>query len=426
MSGNVSLKSLTDDLARVYNTYGEITRKLYRRWGNYSETQWTSKFDKFSDFVAAANIVRKETVAPESHELKGNKWDVSLKATRIHTLPELLEYCKVDLAIWEVERFIVNKWEMGYKNPAGKAETEELFQVKATLIKNHSVVNARAEIDLLKEEAKKFAKTPKMIVHTDTQSGNILEIALFDLHAGGLAWGKETGGPDWDTKIAVDTFNKAVAALLDRAKGYKFDHILLVTGGDLLNSDDLESRTTKGTTVTSDTRFKKTFVTVRKMLTTCIEHLRLIAPVTVIVVPGNHDELSSWTMGDSLESYFHNYTDVVIDNSPLYRKYFRWGQTLFLFTHGDAGKRSDYPLLMATENGNEFGDTRFHEIHTGHYHQTKTEEFHGVRVRIIPSLKSQDDWHAKKMFVGQQREAVGFVFNKEQGLLAQFIYNADV
>jgi hypothetical protein len=30
------------------------------------------------------------------------------------------------------------------------------------------------------------------------------------------------------------------------------------------------------------------------------------------------------------------------------------------------------------------------------------------------------------MFVGQQREAVAFVFNKEQGMLAQFVYNADV
>ena len=39
---------------------------------------------------------------------------IFLKLT-IHTLDQLLEYCQVDLTIWEVERFVVNKWEVGAK-----------------------------------------------------------------------------------------------------------------------------------------------------------------------------------------------------------------------------------------------------------------------------------------------------------------------
>jgi hypothetical protein len=418
------------DMKLLIKQHGTVTREIHRGTGHIPEYAWKKFFPTFKDFVKAASIETvqyteeavKETVKQELHD---DKWDFTL-VSRIKSLDELVKQFEVDLSVWAVERFVANSWEMGFKDKDGDAKTQPLYQVKATFIKKQNIVAAKQEIELLKAESKVFAKIPKSIIYPHTQTGNVLELTLPDLHAGGLAWSKETGGPDWDTKIAADTFNKAIDVLLDRSRGYKFDRIVLVTGGDLLNSDDLESRTTKGTTVTSDTRFKKTFVMVRKMLTECIEKLRLISPVTVITIPGNHDELASWTIGDSLESYFHNYPDVTVDNSPAYRKYFRWGQTLLLFTHGDTGKRSDYPLLMATEQGKAFGDTKFHEIHTGHFHQTQVQEFHGVRVRILPSLKSADDWHAKNMFVGQQREAVAFVFNKEQGMLAQFVYNADV
>lgn len=37
---------------------------------------------------------------------------------RVHTVDELLKLCKVDLTIWEVERFLVNKWEVAMAEPA--------------------------------------------------------------------------------------------------------------------------------------------------------------------------------------------------------------------------------------------------------------------------------------------------------------------
>ena len=426
MSADVLVKHLTDDLARVYNTYGEITRKLYRRWGNYSETQWSKKFDKFQDFVAAANIVRKESVAPESHELKGNKWDVSLKATRIHTLPELLEYCKVDLAIWEVERFIVNKWEMGYKNPAGLAATEELFQFKATLIKRKEIVDAREEIERLKVELKKETKAVAPAVKTRPRTtGNMLEINIPDAHFGKMAWSKETGDRPYDTPIAAATFDRALDNLIERSKGFQYDKILFVVGNDLLNSDDEQGRTTKGTFVTTDGRYQKTFVTVRKTISKSIEKLRQIAPVHVVMVSGNHDNLGVWHLGDSLECQFAGYKDVIIDNEPIQRKYVRYGDVLLMFTHGDKGKRDDYPLLMATERSADFGETKFREIHTGHIHQTKLQEWHGVRVRILPSLSPPDAWHSENSFTGQQRNAEAYVWNYDEGLIAQFYHNDD-
>jgi hypothetical protein len=424
-----TLESVIENMRGFIEQHGKATRNEYRAAqgkGALPESAWGKYFKTFKDFKAAAEstIPKVESTATEKHEFKDEVWEVSMPKTSIHTLDELLAHCKVDLSIWKVERFIVNTWNMGAKIN-DKIEVTPLFQVKATLVKKEEIVDAKAEIEALKFHAEHVALIPTPVLRTNRASGNMLEISLFDAHFGKMSWSKETGGPDYDLKIAQSTFLKAVESLLDKAKGYNFDSTLLVTGNDLLHSDDLQGRTTKGTVVSTDTRYQKTFEVVRETISKTIERLRQIAPVTVKMVQGNHDELSVWHLGDSLSCLYRNYDDVVIDNAPTLRKYHQWGNNGFLFCHGDKGKRSDYPLLFATERSDIFGVTKFREVHTGHYHQTKTEEFHGVRVRIIPSLSPSDSWHAAMGFTGQQRVGEAYVFHKTDGLTAQFFYNAD-
>src|SRR5690606_34457141 len=55
----------------------------------------------------------------------------SRKSPRIRTLDDLLASAPVDLSTWEVERHVVNKWEVGTKEPDGRVRVEELWQVKA-------------------------------------------------------------------------------------------------------------------------------------------------------------------------------------------------------------------------------------------------------------------------------------------------------
>lgn len=72
---------------------------------------------------------------------------------RILTLSDLIEACKIDLSVWEVERHVVNKWEVGAKtaerrlvwkdgqiveghiDDPGKLTIEPLIQVKAWLVR---------------------------------------------------------------------------------------------------------------------------------------------------------------------------------------------------------------------------------------------------------------------------------------------------
>lgn len=402
------------------------TRDDFREISDIPERQWRRFYSSYTDYVDAASESSANQSEPiEKNTFTADTWDVEIGRTSIHTLDELLEYCKVDLSIWEVEKFTVNTWQMGYLNSVGIADAHPLYQVKAILKRRVEVVNARKELEALKIEFKKTAPFAAYASERHLPTGNVLEINVPDSHFGKLAWGKETGDRSYDTPIAAATFLRAIKELVYLSSGFVYDKIVFVVGNDLLNSDDEMGRTTKGTYVATDGRYKKTFAIVRQTIREAIELLRKIAPVEVYMVSGNHDNLGVWHLGDSLDCIYENYEDVTVHNEPTQRKYFRYGKVLLMFSHGDKGKREDYPLLMATERSKDFGETKYREIHTGHIHQTKTQEWHGVRVRILPSLSPPDVWHSENGFTGQQRNAEAYVWNDQYGLIAQFFYNDD-
>jgi hypothetical protein len=378
---------------------------------------------KIDDIIDKAKTKSNNPELKETNEIVGDKWTVVLPKTRIHTLEQLVEFCQIDLSIWEVERFVANKWEMGFKNAKDDAEVLPLYQIKAFLKKKKEVVAARAEIESLKQLAKKSASAPKYAKKPANAEGGMLELNLTDHHFGKLAWGMETGYANYDVKIATQVFHRALDTILDRSPFPTYQEIWFVVGNDLFNADDTQGRTTSGTQVESDVRHEKTYVTVRTLLIQAIEKLRNLAgKVKVVVVPGNHDHNATWHLGDSLEVYFSKYADVSVDNRPCPRKYHTFGQTLIGYTHGDKGKLAGLPLLMATEARELFGVTKFHEWHTGHTHQTFTQEKNGIRVRILSALCPPDAWHAENGYVGNLRSSEAFVWDKIEGLIGTIIY----
>ena len=195
-----------------------------------------------------------------------------------------------------------------------------MFQVKAWLRLKRAAVAAKAEIAALKEQAKEtlHSNTPAILTHV--KGSGLMEVGMPDLHIGKLAWAEETGWENYDSNLAVEVADAALEALLQRTSSYAFDKVLLVVGNDLLHVDNKAGTTTSGTHLAAeglDGRYQKNFKAARSLITRHIQRLRSIGPVTGLVVPGNHDQLSSWCLGDSLECFFHNYADVVIDNAPV-------------------------------------------------------------------------------------------------------------
>lgn len=345
---------------------------------------------------------------------------------QVRTLDDLIRVCQIDTEEWTIERWTANKWEMGsVDRKSGTTRTTPLYQIKAVLVRRVVHLAAREEVAELIEFAKsRIVATPSRIITRDDPA-TMIEIDIFDLHAGKMAWAKETGHENYDSKIAVNLYQEALETLIARIDMRNgVHHFLLVTGNDLLNADNSAGTTTHGTPQDSDLRFQKTFAMVRETIIHGIERLRSIAPVIVPMIPGNHDTLAVWHLGDSLECYFHKHSDVRIINAPTLRKYHRFGDVMLMHTHGDKGKHPDYPLLMATEQPKMFGATKFREAHVGHHHESKVREYHGVRVRTLSALTAADAWHAENQYVGNQRAAEAFVWHQTEGLIGTAIYTA--
>lgn len=290
---------------------------------------------------------------------------------------------------------------------------------------NKSAEIADSVLESFKEEAKKHAPKYEPISYKEHMlySGErLLEISIFDPHLGKLAWAPESG-ENYDIKIAKSRFQEATAYYLDLAKALQVTKILFVLGNDLFHTDGITNATTAGTPQDWDVRWQKAFTEVRKLMIQCIDNLRTVAPVDVLIVPGNHDRAQCYYLGEALECWYHNCKEVVVDNSPKLRKYYKFGTNLLGFTHGSEEKQDDLPMIMATEEPMMFAQTTHREWHTGHLHKYLAEEKFGVTRRILPSIAGTDAWHKSKGYVGNIKSAQAYLYSSEEGFLAYFQYN---
>lgn len=260
-----------------------------------------------------------------------------------------------------------------------------------------------------------------------TKKNCLVELSIFDLHIGKLAWDKETND-DYDIDIAVKRYKDSVMEIMSRINTDTIERILLPIGNDMINVDGKHNTTTSGTPQSCDSRFGKMFRAAKDLVIDTVNWLSEIAPVDIMVIPGNHDEVTMFTLGEVLDAWYYNNEDVAVFNSPKLRKYYQYGLNMIMFTHGDKEKHSDLGLIAASEEAKMWGETKFREAHIGHLHKSKNisytnvDEFQGYKVRILPSLSGTDAWHHSKGYISQ-KSAKAFVWHKEAGLITEHTYN---
>lgn len=349
----------------------------------------------------------------------------------IQTAEQLLEHVQIDQKVWEIASCEAGKWDSMAKLGTPGDETLHrvpLFRVVVRLRRRASAaIGMWAAMESLIADAKRHAPKYQKIKRTPKESGLMAEISVPDLHLGKLCWAAETGD-DYDVKLAKSTFRNAVNQLASVAQTAGVERILFPVGNDFFNVDGKEGATAGGTPQDEDGRWQRTFVEGRKLLVDAIDMLREIAPVEVLIVPGNHDTERSFYLGEALSCWYHETDDVLIDNAPTTRKYRLWGKVLLGFTHGNEEAEKNLLGIFATEQPTLWGQSLFREAHLGHWHHRKERvyqpisEANGFRVRYLSSLSAADAWHTSKGY-SALRSAQMFLWQKDRGCTAEHTYN---
>jgi hypothetical protein len=375
--------------------------------------------------------------------------------SRITNLEDLVSFFKVDTEKWQVNSFRVNKWEQS----SVKLGIVPLYQVRATLGRNmeRDAEIAATTYELAREELREAGTRrpsaptpPARIAKLAPGEPCILEIAVFDPHIGMYGWAQEVG-EDYDSGIAVRRYVQVVEQALSVAHFYNVERILFVAGNDLSHVDALGVQqkggtTTAGTAQDFDSRLPKVFSAIRRAVVAGIDMARLVAPVDVLVVPGNHDEQTTYKLGEVLQAWYRNdpAVDVKYDVEsedeaywPRRRQYYRYGKNAFMFTHGMEykRKRDPLPLLFATEAPPAmWAATTHREVHTGHNHirmsgryapEADVTETRAIITRSLPGLTPEDAWHYQQGYRHQQA-GTALVFRRSGGIAGLHEFTPEV
>jgi len=351
--------------------------------------------------------------------VSGNERSFVTTSSDIRTLEELIEFANIDLDKWEIVKHTINSWGSG---------RNENFQVKVWLKKYIEEFSIKEYIAEFKEAAQQHVPQVYEPIHINSENKNIaIEIGVHDLHFGSLCWGEETG-ENYDIKIAEKVYLDAIKYFAAIAKSFNPKEILFPIGSDLFNVDNIQNATFNNTVQDEDSRYIKTYILARKMIVKAIDILINVCPVVrVPIIPGNHDTTRTLMLSDSLESWYRDCENVIIENSPMPRKYWKWGKCLLMLTHGASEVKGTLPMIFANEAAEHWGSTIYRHIHKGHLHHRASKSYdygtenQGIREHILPSLAATDAWHKSKGYSGL-RSASLFVWDKNKGNIAEFNY----
>lgn len=280
---------------------------------------------------------------------------------------------------------------------------------------------ATVEKDLIARVADAFKDIPAYEpVATDHEHSDLLAVyPMYDLHAGMLAWGRETRGPDFDLDLFRNDLIASVTRLSERAP--KAGHALIVVGGDAIHVNDHTFETPASHhKQDADGRFEKIIDVAIEAISHAIEILaEKHARVSVVVLRGNHDEIAHVFLKVGLKQRYRNCDRIQFpiiqgaDKSEVF--WMQHGEVLIAAHHGDKAKPDKLAMIIADQCG-FWSNTRHRVILTGHVHHLRTLDLPGVTHYTMRAFAPPDAYGAN---FGGVRGLQVMTFCPKHGLIAQ-------
>ena len=324
--------------------------------------------------------------------------------------------------ILKAHGFSEDKWDISsYRNTVRQAISKQNSDGVETLYASYITVKPKKDKDLsLKKIGEFFDKLdrnyslPEIKKNYSYLDGDkLLLIDIADLHMN-LQATMLTAGNDYNCEIAEQLFFYVINDVLSRTERYDFDEIVFIVGGDMLNGDNLSGSTTKGTPQDSDISYYDAYERLCAMSIKAIDVLKDVCKVNVIYVKGNHDELAGFKLAKYVDAWFRNENRVVVDYTPLARKYKLYGNTLLCFAHD--GKVQKLPALIADEARQYWSQADTVEVFLQHLHTEQVlMEDNNIRIQRLPTISGRSKWSTDKGY-SSKRQCKSFIFDKEDGM----------
>jgi hypothetical protein len=399
--------------------------------------------------IERADDGRAGPVKTETREFGVDVGVISTVHPNVKTLDDLLKHMRVDLSVWEVDKYTINKWEAVMREPAttvhvpeadanfrnqwvrrsGKPLHEPLFQVKAWLKKKDARVQS---IQSLLSEIRSSSPVIRPLKKKHLPHRRALEINIVDPHIGLLCHQPEADAP-WDIEMAERMIMQAIDDLVERAAPFgPFEQVFLPFGNDFVHCDTVFHETTAGTGQPEAISWHRVYLAAERIAIEMLKRLRpLCNELHVYEVPGNHSRMADFTLARLLKAYFHSDRDIHIDASSSPYKFHRYGVNLIGYEHGHSVKPIRLAALMANERPKDWSETEYREFHLGDQHRKGSSkpsmlEEQGVSVEYIPGLTAPNEWHRLKSFSHQKRGAMAFVWDHSAGPIARLQFNIGV
>jgi hypothetical protein len=238
---------------------------------------------------------------------------------------------------------------------------------------------------------------------------------LMDAHVGQHSWARETGGADYDLKLAAQDMRHAFAKVLAITPASK--RAILIIGGDFFHSDDTRAETPANRhKLDVDGRFYKVLdVGIGIIAETVHKLLQKHQEVLVRVLRGNHDPHSSLTLNFALAERYREDPRVMVEKDPRDLFMHQWGKCAIFAHHGDKGKPQQMAMYLS-DVCPFWSEARHRHYFTGHVHHDQAKDFGPLRWESLRAF-CPPDAYAASMGYGGRRALQSLTFHKADGLV---------
>lgn len=385
---------------RLGLTWDEVARVLNEEFGeNFGESKyrkWWYAFQEGMEYIKTLEFEREEAVKEYVGQQKKDFQILKNGEQSSTVLCKLSdEQLKDPDYILKVHGYDSNSWELTSAKQTiwNNSLDNELYSSKITVKPrvgfNWNEDNIKNIFDRLKKHTEFNVSDYMTVVGINEEipaQDKMLLIGIADLHYGLLA--KDNLSEEYNMKIAKERFNDIISDVIKRKSNDKsIEKVVLLIGNDFLSADNVQGTTSRHfTQQDQETNWYEIIESATEMLIEEIDKLRFFFPnVEVVNVKGNHDEMSTFGIMQTLNAYYRGHKAITINTSFKFRQYIRYGTSLIGLSHNE--RVQDVSKIMAAETGTDWGECRYKCFLMGHLHSRKElGDDYGVDIYRLPSV----------------------------------------